>query len=70
MDLLWIYHYMKYVSSKFGEPEKRTSKIVLATSATTILLRINPSKKKATENYEKATKIGVINYTFKNTGFL
>ena len=43
---------MKYVSSKFGEPEKRTSKIVLATSATTILLRINPSKK----SYRKLRK--------------
>ena len=40
--------------STFGEPEKRTIKIALATCATTILLRINPSKKlqKTTKSYK------------------
>ena len=40
---------------QIGEPEKRTIEIVLATSATTILLRINPSKKlqKTTKSYKK-----------------
>ena len=31
----------------------------------TILMKL---QNKTTESYEKATKIGVINYTFKNTG--